>query len=118
MVPENPYEIVLLVVSWIALVWSMVIVVKWDERRLDDEALERAWPPAGRDSAIIGLSLLGSPLLGLFALFFHFFRTRSRALWPPTAWSLKGLGLGVAAICLVFAFYVLVAVAVAWMLGL
>ena len=65
------------------------LVVRFDERRLEraaergdqdaEERLERAWPPASRDNAIIGLAMLGAPIIGLFAVWFHFFRTRSRA---------------------------------------
>ena len=50
-----------------------VIVV--DERRLskrEDPRLERAWPPAGRDSAIVGFGVVAVPL--------HFIRTRRSLL--------------------------------------
>ncbi|MEA2751074.1 MAG: hypothetical protein QOI41_5217, partial [Myxococcales bacterium] len=65
--PENPYEVLILVASFAVVVTASALVVRFDERRLDEERLERAWPPASRDNAIIGLSLLGAPLVGLFA---------------------------------------------------
>ncbi|AKV01805.1 hypothetical protein AKJ09_08468 [Labilithrix luteola] len=73
---DSPYEVVLLVASWALLVTLSSLVVRRDERKLDEAQLERAWTPASRDNALIGLSLLGSPLLGLFAVAYHFARTR------------------------------------------
>lgn len=95
---ESPWEVVVLVVSWALVTTLCSVVVRWDERRMErleqEERLERAWPPASRDAALIGLALLGSPLLALFGVFFHFFRTRSGPLWMPWKWSGKGFGLG------------------------
>jgi len=115
---ESPYEVVILVVSFAVVVTVSVLVVRWDERRLDEERLERAWPPASRDNAIIGLSMLGAPLIGLFAVWFHFFRTRSRALWPPWRWSPKGFLLGLLAVLVVLIANAAVVLTLAYALGL
>jgi hypothetical protein len=84
---ESPLEVVVLVFSVTVLVVLMNVVVRRDERRLDEESLERAWPPSSRDSALIGLSLLGSPIIGLLAVWFHFWRTRR---WHPKGFLLGG----------------------------
>ncbi len=106
----DPLEVVVLVFSLAVLVTLMVFVVKRDERRLDDESLERAWPETSRDSALIGLSLLGSPILGLFAVMWHFWRTRR---WHP-----KGLALGLGASVLILVVNALLVTALAWALGM
>ncbi|MDB5214250.1 MAG: hypothetical protein JWO86_2177 [Myxococcaceae bacterium] len=116
--PENPYEVLILVASFAVVVTASALVVRFDERRLDEERLERAWPPASRDNAIIGLSLLGAPLVGLFAVWFHFFRTRSRALWPPWRWSPTGFFLGLAAVLVVMIANAIVVLTLAYALGL
>jgi protein-S-isoprenylcysteine O-methyltransferase Ste14 len=120
--PESPYEVVILVASVVVVIAASVVVVRLDERRLerrlDEERLERAWPPASRDNALIGLSLLAAPLLGLFAVWFHFFRTRSRGLWPPWRWSPTGFFLGLAAVLVVMLANALVVLTLAYALGL
>jgi hypothetical protein len=93
-------------------------VVRLDERRLDEETLERAWPATSRDNALIGLAFLASPLLALFAVWFHFFRTRSKALWPPWRWSPKGFLLGLAAVLVVLIVHVAIVLSVAYALGM
>jgi hypothetical protein len=80
-------EVIVLVASWAVSTALCFAVIVRDERRLDDETLARAWPPPSRDCAIIGL--------GLFAVPFHFIKTRSRSMWP-WRWSPRGLALGVA----------------------
>ena len=100
------------------LITLSVLVVKFDERRLDEERLERAWPPPSRDNALIGLALLGAPIVGLFAVWFHFFRTRSRALWPPWRWSPTGFLLGIAAVLGIMIANAVVVLALAYVLGL
>ncbi len=69
-----------MVASLLVLITGSSLVVRFDERRLSEEQLERAWPPSSRDNALIGLSFLGAPLIGLFAVWFHFCRTRR---WHP-----------------------------------
>jgi hypothetical protein len=115
---ESPYEVLILLASFAVVVTGSVLVVRWDERRLDEERLERAWPPASRDNALIGLSLLGAPLVGLFAVWFHFFRTRSRAMWPPWRWSPTGFLLGLAAVLVVMIANAAVVLTLAYALGL
>ena len=115
---ESPYEVLILLASFAVVVTGSVLVVRWDERRLDEERLERAWPPASRDNALIGLSLLGAPIVGLFAVWFHFFRTRSRAMWPPWRWSPKGFLLGLAAVLVVMIANAAVVLTLAYALGL
>lgn len=115
---ESPYEVVILVVSLVVLITGSVLVVRRDEKRLDDEQLERAWPETSRDNALIGLAFLGAPLIGLFGVWFHFFRTRSRALWPPWRWSPKGFALGLGWTALVLLANALIVTALAWALDL
>lgn len=113
--PEaNPLEVVLLVVSIVTLIVLMSAVVRWDERRLarkeDEAALERAWLPSSRDSALIGLAMLASPLLSLFAVLWHFWRTRR---FHP-----KGFLFGALAVLAVLVGNALVVTGLAWALGL
>ncbi|MDB4937441.1 MAG: hypothetical protein JWP87_4413 [Labilithrix sp.] len=115
---ESPYEVVILVASCTVLVTASVLVVRFDERRLNEQRLERAWPPSSRDNALIGLALLAAPLLGLFAVWFHFFRTRSGALWPPWRWSPKGFALGIAAVIGIMIVNAVVVLSLAYALGL
>lgn len=108
---DPPSEVVILIASWIVLTVLGVVAVRFDERRLarrDPDALARAWPETSRDSALIGLPLLASPLLGLFAVAFHFWRTRR---FHP-----RGLLLGLAAVAIVLAADVAVVAALAWAL--
>ncbi len=115
---ESPYEVVLLVASCTVLVTASVLVVRFDERRLSEERLERAWPPASRVNALIGLALLAAPILGLFAVWFHFFRTRSRALWPPWRWSPVGFLLGLVWVLAILVVNAAVVMSLAWAFGL
>jgi hypothetical protein len=64
-------DVLELVVPWVVSTAFLFLVIVWDERRMarrDDPRLERAWPPGGRDSAIVGFGLIALPL--------HFIRTR------------------------------------------
>lgn len=99
--------------SWAVLIALSVLVVRRDERRLarrDPDALERAWSPVSRDNALIGLSLLFAPVMGLFAVFWHFARTRR--FRPP------GLALGLGWLLVVLAGNALVTTLAALALGI
>jgi hypothetical protein len=60
--------IIELVLSWAIGVALTFVVVLFDERRMTEERLERAWPTASRNAAIV--------LFGILVLPFHFARTR------------------------------------------
>jgi hypothetical protein len=69
-------EITEIVVSSVAIALALVLLVDWDESRLSDEQLARAWPPATR-------ALLLTPLLWPFWFVsppVHFWRTRRSLL--------------------------------------
>lgn len=56
------------------------LLVRRDERRLDEARLERAWPPVTRDM-VLGLGvLLGGPIVVPFGVFVHYARTRRSLL--------------------------------------
>jgi hypothetical protein len=81
---DGNLELVQVIVSWVVTLPAVVVVIRADERRLEAEALARAWPPQSRDAAIFGLWNLGvHPLCVLI----HFARTRR---------SFVGTGLGLA----------------------
>lgn len=72
---------------------TAIALVKRDERRLSATMLDRAWPPATRDT-VLGLAvLLGGVLPVAFGVFLHFVRTRR---------SLRGIGLGLAGFVVTF----------------
>lgn len=118
----------ILVASCTVIVTVSSLLVRYDERRLQraadngdaraEERLERAWSPASRDNALIGLALLAAPLLGLFAVWFHFFRTRSRSPWLPWRWSATGFFLGLAAVLVIMIANAAVVLTLAYALGL
>ena len=86
-----------LLLVWMVTTGLTFLIVILDERRLgrvDEEALERAWPRTSRDAAIISL--------GPLALLFHFARTRGVffRLSKHIGWW-KGLLMGVLALCVV-----------------
>jgi hypothetical protein len=103
-----------------------VLVVRRDERRLQraadagdadaEERLERAWPPPSRDNALIGLAMLGAPLIGLFAVWLHFFRTRSRRGWLPVR-LIARVGVGLLWVLLILVVNAAVVTALAYALG-
>lgn len=103
-------EVVLLLVSWALTTGLSFAAVIVDERRLDADALARAWPPASRDAALIAFGFLAVPL--------HFLRTRgdlrsARGLLRKAL----GLGLGLVATAAVVLASSLVTEALAWALG-
>jgi hypothetical protein len=116
--PDSPWEVVIMIASAATLITLSSLVVRFDERRLGEERLERAWPPAGRDNALIGMGMLLSPLIPLLAVWFHFFRTRSTALWPPWKWSPKGWLLGLGCAVGIMAVNVAVVLVIAAVVGL
>jgi hypothetical protein len=72
-------EFVQVLASWIATVAAFATLITRDERHLKKAALERAWPPASRDAAILGVFLFGA-VYAMLAVLIHFARTR-RSLW-------------------------------------
>lgn len=80
-----------LLLSWFVTTALLFVVVIADERRMSEERLERAWPPASRDAAIVALGILALP--------FHFARTRGRFFTLSAREHLRwwlGLALGLA----------------------
>jgi hypothetical protein len=74
---DGNLELVQVIVSWVVTLPAVVLVIRTDERRLEADALARAWPPQSRDAAIFGLWNLGvHPLCVLI----HFARTRRSVL--------------------------------------
>jgi hypothetical protein len=69
-------EVVQIVASWAATLPTVATIIVWDERRLEGEALARAWPPQSRDAAIFGIYLGVPPICVLV----HFVRTRRSTL--------------------------------------
>ncbi len=118
----------MIVVSLVVMMTASALIVRWDERRLQRAAdggdaraeayLERAWSPASRDNALIGLAFLAAPLIGLFAVWYHFFRTRSRSVLLPWTWSPLGFLMGLAAVLAVMVANAAVVLAVAWVVGI
>lgn len=125
--PHGPFEVVVLVASLVVIMTASSLIVRWDERRLTRRAeagdavaearLERAWPETSRDNALIGIAFLAAPLLTVFAVWWHFFRTRSTSLLRPWCWSPIGFLLGVAGAAAVLAANVAVVVALAFVFG-
>ncbi|MBX3260600.1 MAG: hypothetical protein KIS78_38025 [Labilithrix sp.] len=96
-------QVIEIVVSWVvtnALTFAVVIV---DTRRLTEERLERAWPPASRDAAIVAFGLLALP--------FHFAKTRGS--WT----TLRGVGGRVLGFVVGVLVAAVVAVASAFLIG-
>ena len=118
----------MIVVSLVVMMTVSSLIVRWDERRLQRAAdrgdaraeacLERAWWPASRDNALIGLAFLAAPLLALFAVWYHFFRTRSRSVLLPWTWSPVGFLMGVAAVLAVMLANAAVVLTLAWVMGI
>ena len=104
-------QIIELLLSWIvtnAFAFAVVIV---DTRRLGEERLERAWPPASRDAAIVAFGLLALP--------FHFAKTRGT--WTSArgiAGRLLGFKLGLVIAVVVAIASSLVIGGIEWLLGI
>ena len=65
-------DIAPLIASWAVALWLVFATLRWDEKRLTDAELARAWPPATR--------LAAGVYFGVICLPIHFWRTR-RTLW-------------------------------------
>ena len=63
-------EIVEILVTWAATIALLFALLRWDERRLTEEELAGAWPPATKLIAVV--------VIGIFCLPIHFTRTRRR----------------------------------------
>ena len=61
-------QVIELVVSWVVTTTLTFLVVLFDERRMSEERLERAWPTASRNWHIVYFGVLSLP--------FHFAKTR------------------------------------------
>lgn len=117
-----------MVVSLVVMITASSLIVRWDERRLErraeagdpraEQRLERAWSPPSRDNALIGLAFLAAPLIGLFGVFYHFFRTRSRSVLLPWTWSPVGFVMGLAAVVVVMVANAAIVLPLAWLVGL
>lgn len=87
-------EIAELLVSWAVTTALSFAVVIAHERVMGEERLERAWPPASRDAAIVAFGSLALP--------FHFAKTLGHLRSPAGAlWILLGLAAGLVAAFLV-----------------
>lgn len=104
------HEVVELLVSWAVTTAVVFVVVIGDERRLDPERLARAWPPSSRDAAVVAF--------GIFALPFHFARTRGHLRSARGALGLLyGFGVGLAWVVFVGVVNAVVMTALAWLAG-
>lgn len=63
-------EVAELITDWLVTTTAMLLVLRWDERRMTPEQRARAWPTTTRLSVAFGL---GYPCLSV-----HFVRTRER----------------------------------------
>lgn len=104
-------QVIELVLSWVVTSTLTFAVVIFDERRLSDERLERAWPSVTRDFVLVYLGVLAIP--------FHFARTRGT--WTSARGILGrilGFGAGIVVALLVVLTSGLLITAIAWVLGL
>ncbi len=89
-------QIVELILSWIVTNGLTYAILRFDEGRMSEATLERAWPSVSRDSAILGFGPLTLPI--------HFLRTRTHFhSWRGVVFGLP-LGLVLAALSLVVLF--------------
>jgi len=102
-----------LVISWAVTTTLLFLIVLTDEKRMSEERLEEAWPPATRTLVLVWLGILALP--------FHFARTRGRLFTTNprrfVGWWI-GLGLGLVASVLVALIDTAVVTAFAWAVGL
>jgi hypothetical protein len=75
-VTAGDFELVEVFVAWSVMIPAFAAIVIYDERRLREPKIARAWPPQTRDAAIFALWLFCHPASLLFCLLVHFVRTR------------------------------------------
>lgn len=83
-------EVLPLLVGWVVQTTLSFAIVVFDERRLDDARLERAWPTSTRAAAIVGIGPIALPI--------HFIRTRGGPGLRGWLGRATGLVLGVIAL--------------------
>lgn len=104
-------HVIELVISWIVTTALTFLVVIVDERRMSHERLERAWPEASRDAAIIAFGVLALPI--------HFMKTRTHFRSARGLLGLPlGLVLGVVAIVVIAFVGGLIVTVIDWVLGI
>jgi hypothetical protein len=76
-----------ILVPWAIITLVLLTLVGWDEKRLDDEQLARAWPPSTRTLALVYFGMISLPI--------HFWRTRRTFVGTllGLGWTLALLGL-------------------------
>jgi hypothetical protein len=90
------------VATQMIVMWPLTFFIVWlDERHLSEAMLERAWLPATRGAVVLWFSP--------FCLLVHFIRTRRNVV---------GVGLGIAAVVLVFLVYFAVVALAGYTLGI
>ncbi|MFO0667076.1 MAG: hypothetical protein U0174_24200 [Polyangiaceae bacterium] len=75
-------ELIASSILWVFQIAATFGVLLWDEKRIPETSLERAWPVASRN--------LYAVYLGPLALLFHFWRTRAGFFFWRTRGGWKG----------------------------
>lgn len=86
---DDLVELIAILLVWAVTSAAAFVIVIRDERRLDEQRLERAWPPVTRDWVLSGF-IAGGPLLPAIGVWLHYIRTRRSFLGV-----LQGLGAAV-----------------------
>jgi hypothetical protein len=99
-----------LLLSWAVTTTLLFVLVILDERHLDEERLERAWPPSSRDAALVSFGVLALPI--------HFARTRGHFRSARGVLGvLLGLAMGAVAVVIVSLVSGLVVYAIGRLMG-